>query len=113
MDVKDTFVLEQIIEVCTEIENTIKKHGNTYEQLENDHEYQYICAFLLIQLGEYVNELSVRFVHAHPEIQWRNIVNMRNQLTHRYGESSNPFIWQTINEDITPLKIFCQNQIQK
>lgn len=111
MDVKDVFVLERIIEVCDDIERTMERHGDRYEDLENDREYQYVCAFLLIQLGEYVNELSVRFVRAHPEIKWRNIVDVRNQLTHRYGESSNPFIWQTITEDIAPLRGFCRAQI--
>lgn len=111
MDVKDVFVLERIIDSCDDIIKTIQKHGNTWEDFDADLEYQYICAFLLIQIGEYVNELSVKFVHAHENIPWRNIVDMRNRLTHRYGESSNPFIWQTINEDIKPLRDFCKQQI--
>lgn len=112
MDVKDVFVLERIVDSCDDIIKTIARHGEQYEKFEQDFEYQYICAFLLIQIGEYVNELSVKFIHAHPEIPWRNIVDMRNRLTHRYGESSNAFIWQTITEDIVPLKDFCVKQIK-
>ena len=113
MDVKDVFVLERIIESCDDIAKAIERHGNSYEDFEKDDEYQYICAFLLIQIGECVNELSVKFVHAHPEIPWRNIVDMRNRLTHRYGESSASFIWQTISEDIAPLRDFCNAQISE
>lgn len=112
MEIKDVFVLERIIESCDDIIKTMKIHGKDYQKFENDYEYQYICAFLLIQIGEYVNELSTRFIHAHPELPWRNMVDMRNRLTHRYGESSNAFVWQTITEDIAPLKDFCAKQIE-
>lgn len=113
MENKDVFILENIVSSCDDILGTMARHGESYEALEKDYEYQYICSFALIQIGEYANELSVRFIHAHPEIPWRGIVGMRNQLTHRYGETSIPFIWQTISNDIKPLRDFCAEQISQ
>lgn len=107
MENKDVFILENITKTCDDILETMDRHGKSLEALQNDYEYQYVCSFALIQIGEYANGLSTRFIHAHPEIPWRDIVGMRNQLTHRYGESCVPFIWQTISTDIEPLRDFC------
>lgn len=111
MEDKDVFILENIVKSCDDILETMARHGESLEALEADYEYQYICSFALIQIGEYANSLSVRFVNTHPEIPWRRIVGMRNQLTHSYGESSVPFIWQTISTDIKPFRDFCATQI--
>lgn len=111
MENKDVFLLEGIVRSCDDILETMARHGASEEALRDDYEYQYVCSFALIQIGEYANGLSARFTHAHPEIPWRGIVGMRNQLTHRYGDSCVPFIWQTISTDIEPLKQFCMDQI--
>lgn len=112
MDAKDIFTLEHIADTCDELLGIVSKHPASYEELEQDLEYQYVCAFLLIQIGEAANDLSASFVHAHPEIEWRNIVDTRNQLTHNYGLSSAYYIWQTITDDIKPLCDFCRDLIK-
>jgi len=108
--VKDVYLLDAIIEACDDIEELIKQFGHTEASLESNKAFQFSVAFALIQIGEYANDLSVRFVNSHPEIPWKNIVRMRNALTHSYGQSSVSIIWQTINEDIKPLREFCIQQ---
>lgn len=47
-------------------------------------------------MGEAASKLPEGFIHAHPEIEWRKIVGMRNRLIHAYFGVSVPLIWQTI-----------------
>lgn len=74
MENKDVFILENIVKSCDDIIETMARHGENYEALESDYEYQYVCSFALIQIGEYANGLSMRFIHAHPcfrSVSWR------------------------------------------
>lgn len=110
--VKDIFLLDGIIEACDDIKELMDQFGNTEADLRKNKAFQFSCAFALVQIGEYAGDLSARFVNSHPEIPWRDIVSMRNTLTHSYGKSCVPIIWQTISEDIVPLRSFCVQQIK-
>ena len=39
----------------------------------------------------------------HPEVPWRNIIDMRNVLVHGYYLASPLFIWETYTKDLGPL----------
>jgi uncharacterized protein with HEPN domain len=42
----------------------------------------------------------------HPEIPWRSITGMRNQLTHGYSNVDIEAVWATVRDDLPPL---CQS----
>jgi uncharacterized protein with HEPN domain len=46
-------------------------------------------------LGEAARRLSDEFRQAHPEIDWRRIIGLRNILIHRYDEIRQQMIWTT------------------
>ena len=48
-------------------------------------------------IGEAASKLPDEFIRAHPEIEWRKIVGMRNRLVHGYFGVSLPLVWQTIH----------------
>ncbi|PSN15641.1 DUF86 domain-containing protein [filamentous cyanobacterium CCP5] len=54
-------------------------------------------------LGEAAGRLSDGFRRAHPEIDWRKIIGLRNILIHRYDEIRQQIIWQTIVSELEPL----------
>ena len=108
MNPKDIAILELISDYCNDIIASVNKHGNTLKDMDDDIEFQYVCSFLILQIGESANKLSVEFVTAHPEIPWRDIVNMRNILVHNYGKVDNEILWTTIMENIPPFRAFCQ-----
>ncbi len=56
-------------------------------------------------LGEAARRLSDEFRLAHPEIDWRRIIGLRNLLIHRYDEIRQVTIWTIITSELTSLLI--------
>lgn len=54
-------------------------------------------------LGEAARRLSDEFRQAHPEMDWRRIIGLRNILTHRHDEIRQRTIWQTVVSELEPL----------
>ncbi len=55
-------------------------------------------------IGEASKQLSRDFKSANPSIPWNKITAMRNKIIHEYFGLKLNVIWQTINEDLPPLK---------
>lgn len=111
MEHRDVFVLEQIVQHCDDINRAFDKFGDNLESFENNIYHQYSCAFLVGQIGEFVNILSDTFKNAHPEIPWFKIVGMRNLIDHDYGKVDAEKFWNTLKEDIPSFRDFCAKQI--
>ena len=47
-------------------------------------------------LGEACRRVSVEFQQAHPEIDWRNTVALRNIIAHRYERVNYRLLWTII-----------------
>jgi uncharacterized protein with HEPN domain len=47
-------------------------------------------------LGEGVRRISIEFQQLHPEIDWRNAINLRNILVHRYDQVRSEVIWNIV-----------------
>jgi len=54
-------------------------------------------------LGEAARRLSQEFRQAHPEIDWRRIIGLRNILIHRYDEIREQTIWTVITSELETL----------
>ncbi len=52
-------------------------------------------------LGEAARHVSRDFQQAHPEIDWRNTIGLRNIIAHRYSEVDHELLWSIVN-DILP-----------
>ena len=98
MEHKDHFILQNIVDFCDAISNTIKRFGDNFELFDNDVDYQDACELKIIQIGELVNSLSDSFKNSHPEMPWREIVGTRNFITHDYGVLSNQKVWDTLKK---------------
>jgi len=44
-------------------------------------------------LGEAARRMSEEFQQAHPEIDWRNLIGLRNVIAHRYEQVRQERIW--------------------
>ena len=60
--------------------------------------------YCLVVIGEAVNNLSDEVKNAAPEIPWRQIVQLRNLLAHRYWKISFEVIEEIIEKDLDPLE---------
>jgi uncharacterized protein with HEPN domain len=65
-----------------------------------------------INLGERLHTLSNGFKQIHPELPYKFAKEMRNVISHQYDMVSRITIWDTINNNILPLKPILLN-IQK
>ncbi|MBW4691648.1 MAG: DUF86 domain-containing protein [Lyngbya sp. HA4199-MV5] len=54
-------------------------------------------------LGEAARRVSEPFQQAHPEIDWRNTIGLRNVIAHRYEQVQQDRIWAIATVDLNRL----------
>lgn len=85
--------------------------GYTYDSFTDDTKLVEACVFNLSQLGELCRIVDDAFVHAHPEIPWREMYGLRNRIVHDYEGVNLRLVWEIISEDIPDLKNTLQTLI--
>ena len=55
-------------------------------------------------IGEATDDLSEEFCKVHPEIPFRDIIDMRNILIHNYAGVSTRIVWDTCKHNLPGLK---------
>ena len=67
-----------------EIKEIIK--GVPHAKFVENKTTRYAIERLLLIVGEAANHVSKEFQEEHPEIEWAQIIGLRNILAHEYGE---------------------------
>lgn len=57
-------------------------------------------------IGEATNNLSDSFRRSHPDIPFRDIIDMRNILIHNYAGVNTKVVWDTCKKNLPELKRF-------
>ena len=57
----------------------------------------------LIEIGEAVKDVSTELLDGQPQIPWRQVAAMRDQLAHRYCDTSSAILEQTATADLKQL----------
>ena len=57
----------------------------------------------LIEIGEAVKDVSPELLAQQPSIPWRQVAAMRDQLAHRYFDTSHAIVAQTVGADLAEL----------
>ncbi|MCL2055463.1 MAG: DUF86 domain-containing protein [Oscillospiraceae bacterium] len=83
----------------------ITSHINR-DKFLSDETIQRASSMSLITLGECVNHLSDEFRERHSEIEWAQIIAIRNIAAHGYWSLNMKQLWQTIEEDVPILAEF-------
>ncbi len=60
--------------------------------------------FNLAQIGEVAHKVSRDFQKKHPDIPWRTLYGLRNQIVHEYEGVNLIIIWDIITEDLPKLR---------
>ncbi len=55
-------------------------------------------------IGEAANGVSEEVRRRHPDVPWREIVDMRNLLAHGYRYVDPAIVWQVVVRDLPPLE---------
>jgi len=58
--------------------------GMTTDAFTRDIRTQYAVAYALHVVGEAAGDVPAEISHRYPQIQWREIIGMRNRLAHDY-----------------------------
>ena len=91
--------------------NIVIHYCNRMEDYLSDKLYQDACALVIIQIGEFVGRLSDEFRDNHQEINWQEIIGMRNIFAHNYEDVIDDIVWDVIQEDIPNLKNYLENLV--
>ena len=62
------------------------------------------CCAICRTIGQSVSRLSETLREAHPEIDWRSIIGLRNVLVHDYLGINLERIWDIIERDVPALQ---------
>ena len=99
--IRDIDRLKHIDESIGHVEDFLR--GKTFEDMRSDMMCYHAVVYNIMIIGEAANLLTKEFRDEHPEVPWREIVDMRNVLVHGYFTTSALFIWETYTKDLPPL----------
>jgi len=58
----------------------------------------------LIEIGEAVKAIDAELLATEPDIPWAQVAGMRDQLAHRYFDTSHAIVTETIRHDLPELE---------
>ncbi|MCJ7818153.1 MAG: DUF86 domain-containing protein [Candidatus Thorarchaeota archaeon] len=80
----------------------------TSDKTRADVESNRMLILALIQLleiiGEAANGITSEFRKDYAEVPWNSIIKMRHRLIHGYFDVDADIVWQTITNDLPPLR---------
>lgn len=92
-------ILEMVENICNFTKNM------SYEDLEGDKKTLYAVIRCLEVLGEAVKKIPKHIKEEYPEIPWQEIAGIRDKLIHEYFGVDIEIVWDTIDEDLSPLEV--------
>lgn len=55
-------------------------------------------------IGEAASKLPADFRKAHKEMEWEDIIGMRNKLIHAYSDVDSAIVWDVVEHDLPALE---------
>ena len=94
--------MEDILQACQDITTFTRSIPNANE-FGNDRR-TFLAVIRSIEIiGEAARQMPRGFKSNHPEIPWRDIVNLRNVIAHEYFGLDNEILWDVIKTQIPDL----------
>ncbi|MCY7359480.1 MAG: DUF86 domain-containing protein [Rudanella sp.] len=94
--------IEHAIEAITEIEQYIA--DQTFDSFLANSMMRFACVKQLEIIGEACNHIDVETRNAHPDVEWRKIVGLRNLLIHEYFGVDATLAWDIVQNNLPELK---------
>ena len=95
------FRIQDILDAIAKIQRYVS--GMDFDTFENDEEILDAVVHNLTVIGEAVNHIPAEITDSHPEIPWRQMIDLRNFSVHAYWNLRPAVIWDTIQNDLPPL----------
>lgn len=100
MKKSDTERIKKIISTWQALQNQIKEHSITKEQLLHDEFLQWAVTTPLYNIGEQVYKISDEMKQQQPEIIWSVVAGLRHRLVHDYDGINWSIIVEVIFEEM-------------
>lgn len=97
----DTFHLRYMLEAA-QISLSFAQ-GRTRDSLDDDLLFFYALVKAVEIIGEAASHLTDDFKAQHPEVEWRDIIGMRNRLVHVYYDINHDLLWRAAQDDVPAL----------
>ena len=104
MNERDTTAIERIADELRYIKSVTV--ATSRDKFLCDETLQHALSMSILTIGECASRLSDEFKDSHPQIEWVQIVAVRNIVAHGYWQLDMQQIWQAIEEDIPELSEF-------
>ncbi|MCX9025011.1 MAG: DUF86 domain-containing protein [Candidatus Methanoperedens sp.] len=104
---------ERLLDILEAIERIEKYAAQGREDFENDELVQTWIVHHLQIIGEAARALPDSFIDQHPEINWSEIIGMRNILVHNYFGVDVDVVWAVVERDLPDLKHKIQAILQE
>ncbi len=101
------FLLEDIIEACEKIQKYVNCL-NYNDFINDDRTIDAVIRNFEI-IGEAANNLSNEIFNKYSNVQWKQIIGLRNRLIHGYFGVDYQIIWHIINENLNNFKEQIEN----
>ncbi len=89
-----------------ELIETIDRHRPDSEEEFTDDEVLLTAMIHWVQtVGEAANAVSIELRRRHPEVPWRQVVDMRNLLAHGYKYVDPSIVWHVVVRDLPELAV--------
>ncbi len=95
--------LQHILHAISEIEKY--KQNRNFNDFLNDSMFRYACIKQLEVIGEASNHVSVETQQNFSNIEWTQIIGMRNIFIHEYFGIDLNIAWDIIENDLPELQI--------
>jgi len=95
-----------------DILNDYVNEVDDYHEFASNRTIQDAIFFRFIQLIEYVKNISDDFKDKHPEIEWGEIEGFRNGIVHAYIYTKLDYVYDTMKNDLIPLKELLEAQLK-
>lgn len=95
---------ERLRDILEAVEKVEKYASRGREIFERDELVQTWIVHHLQIIGEAAARLSDGFREAHTDVQWKQIIGMRNILVHGYFEIDPEIVWSAVEKHLPDLK---------
>lgn len=84
----------------------------SFEDIQNNSILTKAILFDLLVIGEAAANIDQAIIHKYPEINWRDVIGMRNLMIHQYFRINLEILWDTVKNDLPTLKQQLQSLLE-
>jgi len=96
------YILE-MLQAIDEVNEFVTDIPNAEALVANKEKYKAVLMNFII-LGEASRNIFDEVRINHPEVEWKDVMNMRNKLVHEYFGVDNKVVWDAIKKNLPELK---------